>query len=209
METPWQEIGATDIAMWAAIIAAAGWLSYVIYRAMDHPRLVLTATSDGPRARVRECVLYAISMPILIASWYLFFFIVMLVNDNSLLAEQLIIFPAALIVAIRFLAFVVQPAARELAKIVPIALIAFVILDGNIRPVEDFGALVEEVVGMRATGPAIVFVLAFDYVITALWYWGWIRWGQPWWERRSAQEIADDDGGVSVLPDSDGADGSA
>ena len=31
---------------------------------------------------------------------------------------------------------------------------------------QDFGALVEEVVGMRATGPAIVFVLAFDFAPT-------------------------------------------
>ena len=199
------------ILAWSVMIGIAALASYLVYRSMDHPRLPLTPTSDGPRVRRRDVILYVISTPVLIVLWWLFFFVVLLVNDNEINAAQLVIFPIALIIAIRTLAFVVPGAAHELAKVIPIALVAFVILDGNIRSEAEIEELLDTVTAIELTGPALLLLFAYDYAITAIWYWGWIRWGQPRWQarKRSRKHVAHDDGGVAVLADADGADGRA
>jgi hypothetical protein len=213
------EVTLPMIVIWSFIIGIAAVAAYLVYRSMDHPRLALTSTPEGPRARPRDVLLYAVTTPPLIMLWWLFFFLVLLLNDNEINAAQLVIFPIALIIAIRTLAFVAPGAAHELAKIIPIALIAFVILDGNIRSSEEVEELVEAVGEIHLTGAALLLLFAYDYLITAIWYWGWIRWGQPRWRARrsskqvgsaqqvaSGQQVAHDDGGVAVLTDPDSAD---
>ena len=202
MTTDLAHIGFGYILTWTIIFISVGWIAYIVYRAMDHPRLVLHATPEGPRARPRDVALYVISMPLLILAWYAFFLGILLLNNNELQVDQLVVFPAALIIAIRFLAFTATHAANELAKVVPIALIA-----GNTRSAESWLELIEKSEGVSVTTPAIIFVLFADYLFTAIWYWAWIRWGQPrWQERRSAQQVTHDDGGVAILTDADGAD---
>jgi hypothetical protein len=204
------EITPLDVLFWAALIGVAAWIAYLVYRSMDHPRLVLTPTPDGPRARRRDVFLYVVTIPLLTLAWWVFFFAVLLINANEINAAQVVIFPIALVIAIRTLAFVAPHAAHELAKVIPIALVAFVILDGNIRPVDDLGEMVDSLDALDVTDGALLLLFLFDYVLTAIWYWGWIRWGQPLWAARKAQRsgkhVADDNGRVAVLPDADGAD---
>lgn len=178
------EVTLPMILMWSVVIGVAAFASYLVYRSMDHPRLALTPTPEGPRATRRDVVLYAVTTPLLIVLWWLFFFVVLLVNANEINAAQLVIFPVALIIAIRTLAFVAPGAAHELAKVIPIALVAFVILDGNIRSEAEIEELMDAVAEIQLTGPALLLLFAYDYVITAIWYWGWIRWGQPRWQAR-------------------------
>ena len=198
------------IVIWSALIGVAAFLAYWVYRSMDRPRLVLTPTPQGPRATRRHVILYVITTPLLIVSWWIFFFVVLLINANEINAAQLVIFPIALIIAIRTLAFIAPHAAHELAKVVPVALVAFVILDGNIRSEAEMDEMLGEIENIELTGPALLLLFAYDYALTTIWYWGWIRWGQPRWqarkERRSGEHVADDDGGVAVLADADGAD---
>ena len=205
------EVTLPMIAVWAILIGIAAFVAYWVYRSMERPRLALTQTPDGPRATWRNVILYALTTPILIVLWWAFFFVVLLVNANNINAAQLVIFPIALIIAIRTLAFVAPRAAHELAKVVPVALVAFVILDGNIRSEDQMEEMIDGVEQITLTGPALLLLFAFDYLLTAVWYWGWIRWGQPRWRARRAQRsgehIADDDGGIAVLADADGADG--
>jgi hypothetical protein len=188
----------------------AAVVAYWVYRSMDRPRLVLTPTPEGVRATRRHVITYVLTTPILIVLWWTFFFIVLLVNANEINAAQLVIFPIALIIAIRTLAFLAPRAAHELAKVVPVALVAFVILDGNIRPPEEIGEMLDAVAEINLTGPALLLLFAYDYLLTAIWYWGWIRWGQPRWEARraarSGEHVAHDDGGVAVLADADRTD---
>ncbi|MEY3733690.1 MAG: hypothetical protein RL347_1049 [Actinomycetota bacterium] len=204
------EVTLQMIVIWSALIGVAAFLAYWVYRSMEGPRLVLTPTADGPRAMPRDTVLYALTTPLLVLFWWTFFFSVLVFNDNEINAAQLVIFPIALIIAIRTLAFLAPRAAHELAKVVPVALIAFVILDGNIRPEAEIEEMLDQVSEIELAGTALLLLFVYDYVITAIWYWGWIRWGQPRWEARkearSGEHVAHDDGRVAVLADTDGAD---
>lgn len=205
------EVGFTEIIQWSLIIAIAALIAYWVYRSMDHPLLALTPTPAGPRPTRRALVVYILVTPLLVSAWWSFFILVLIVNENSLNPAQIVIFPIALIIAIRTLAFVAPRAAHELAKVIPIALVAFVILDGNMRTAEEVGEVIDSIADIEITIPALLLLFAYDYLLTTIWYWGWIRWGKPRWdarkERRSAEHVAHDDGGVAVLPDADGADG--
>lgn len=207
------EVTLSTVALWSAIIGVAALTAYLVYRSMDHPLLRVTVTSAGPRVRPRDMVLYVIVTPILISLWWLFFTIVLIANSNKLNAAQIVIFPIALILAIRTLVFVAPGAAHELAKIIPFALIAFVILDGNVRSEAQTAELANAVSDIGLSEFALILLFVYDYALTAIWYWGWIRWGRPRWQarkvRRSGEHVAHDDGGVAVLADADGADGRA
>lgn len=205
------DIGFTEIIQWSLFIAIAALVAYWVYRSMDHPLLALHETPDGPRTTRRALVTYILVTPLLVFGWWLFFISVFIVNENSLNPAQIIIFPVALIIAIRTLAFIAPHAAHELAKVIPIALIAFVILDGNIRTAQEIGEVLDQISEIEVSIPALLLLFAYDYVLTTIWYWGWIRWGQPRWQARKAsrKHVAHDDGGVAVLADADGADGRA
>lgn len=204
------EIGLGEIAFWSIVIITGALLAYLVYRSMDHPLLRVTQTPDGPRVTRRDLIRYVIATPILVTAWWMFFTLVLFVNENALNAAQLVIFPIALIIAIRTLAFTAPRAGHELAKIIPIALVAFVILDGSIRDLTEIDELGDQAESIDVSGAALLLLFAYDYVLTAIWYWGWVRWGKPEWqarkERRSGEHVAHDDGGVAILPDTDGAD---
>jgi hypothetical protein len=210
------EVTLGTVVTWSAIIGVAALMAYLVYRSMDHPLLRVTMTPAGPRVTRRNLISYIIFTPILISLWWLFFTIVLFANDNQLNAAQIVIFPIALILAIRTLAFVAPGAAHELAKVIPIALIAFVILDGNVRSEAETGELVNAVSAIGLSGPTLLLLFVYDFAITAIWYWGWIRWGRPLWQARkstraatSGEHVAHDDGGIAVLADADRTDGRA
>ncbi len=232
MSTDGFEVTIGQVLWWSVFIGAAAWIAFLVYRSMDHPRLVLTPTPEGLRATPRNVIQYAVSMPFLIALWWGFFFLVFLINENHVNLVQLFVFPSALVVSIRALAFISPVTARELGKVLPVALVAFVILDGKVRDLEEIGEILDESDLIQSDAWVIPFVLFCDYAFTAIWYWGWIRWLQPRLAARkvsaeasdgasgsdtaagaesgdgsaSAEEVAHDDGGVAVLPDADGAD---
>ena len=214
MSTDGFEVTFGQVLFFSLLIGVAAWISFMVYRAMDHPRLVLQQTPEGPRADVRDVLQYVISMPLLVVLWWCFFFVVFFINENHINVVQLFVFPSALIVAIRALAFLSPVTARELGKVLPVALVAFVILDGSIRSEAELEEILEQLDWVDTDLLVVPMVLFIDYVFTAIWYWGWIRWGQPRWQARqserrarSAQKVAHDDGGVAILSDADGADG--
>ena len=184
MET--YEITLGMLVFWAALIGGAAVLAHLVYRSMDRPLLSLTLTEQGPRAQRRDVVLYVIVTPLLVALWWSFFTMVLLLSDNKIGATQLILFPLALIIAVRTLVFIAPGTAHALAKILPIALIAVVILSGSVRPAEEFDRILDDLAPIAVSSPAIVLLFCYDYIITAIWYWGWIRWGRPKWVARRA-----------------------
>ena len=206
-----------QVLSFSIFIGLAAWLSFMVYRAMDHPRLALTQTPQGPRADGLDVAKYALSMPFLIALWWGFFFGVFLINESHINIVQLFVYPSALVVSIRALAFLSPVTARELGKVLPVALVAFVILDGNIRDFQEIEEFLEQSDLISADFWVVPFVLFIDYVFTTIWYWGWVRYLEPRLAERtaaakeepavsSADEVAHDDGGVAVLPDPDGTD---
>ena len=178
------EIGFTEIVIWSLIIGVAALVAYWVYRSMDSPLLALTQTPVGPRPTRRALVTYILVTPVLVTTWWIFFTAVLIFNENALNPAQIVIFPIALVIAIRTLAFTAPRAAHELAKVIPSALVAFVILDGNIRNAEEIAELGDQLEAIEITGPALLLLFAYDYVLTAIWYWGWIRWGKPRWDAR-------------------------
>lgn len=207
------EVGFTEIVQWSILIGVAAVIAYWVYRSMDHPLLALTQTPAGPRATRRALVTYILVTPLLVTAWWTFFSLVFIVNENPLNPAQIVIFPIALIIAIRTLAFIAPRAAHELAKVIPIALVAFVILNGNVRNTEEMGETLDQIAEIEITIPALLLLFVYDYLLTGIWYWGWIRWGLPRWRARKAprsgEHVADGDGGIAVLADADGADGRA
>jgi len=208
------EVNFGQVLFFALLIGITAWISFLIYRAMDHPRLVLHETPEGLRADPVDVVKYVLSMPILIALWWCFFFAVFLFGENHINVIQLFVFPSALILSIRALAFISPVTARELGKVLPVALVAFLILDGDLRSEAELTKMIDNASQVDSDYLVIPMVLFADYVFTVIWYWGWIRWGQPQWvawqqERKawSVEKVTHDDGGVAVLTDTDGADG--
>ena len=181
------EIGFTEIVIWSLIIGVAALIAYWVYRSMDSPLLALTQTPAGPRPTRRALVTYILVTPVLVTTWWLFFTAVLIFNENALNPAQIVIFPIALVIAIRTLAFTAPRAAHELAQVIPIALVAFVILDGNIRNAEEITELGDQLEAIEITGPALLLLFAYDYVLTTIWYWGWIRWGKPRWDAHKAR----------------------
>lgn len=207
------EITLGMLVFWAVLIASAAVVAHLVYRSMDRPLLALTPTPDGPRATRRSVITYILVTPLLVALWWFFFSAVLLLSDNAFNATQLLLLPLALIIAVRTLVFIAPGPAHELAKILPIALIAVVILGGGVRPIEDYDRILDELEPVDISGASILLLFVYDYAITAIWYWGWVRWGRPqmavWRARRSVEQVPDHDGGVAVLADTDGADGRA
>jgi hypothetical protein len=170
------------------ILVALGLLTYWMFRAMDHPRLVLTQTPDGPRARRSDVIKYAISMPFLILLWVNVIGMILMITRNELTIVQIVAWPYALVLAIRFLAFVVPGAAHELAKLVPLALIALLILSGDVRPLDDVFVIGTVIPTLDDYMLNWVLLLTFDFIMTAVWYWGYIRWWKP---RRARTAVAE------------------
>lgn len=160
---------------YTVILVAFGILTYLMFRAMDHPRLVLTETPEGLRARRSDVIKYAISMPFLITIWVSFLSIILLFSDNELNVVQLVAWPYAIVLSVRFLAFVLPGAAHELAKLVPLALIALLILSGAVRPLVDVFNLAQVITSLNDSLLTLGVLFTLDYVLTAMWYWGWKR----------------------------------
>jgi hypothetical protein len=175
------EVGVGGILTWTFAIVLAAFVSYWVYRAMERPRLVITQTDHGPRALRRDVILYAITIPVLITAWVVFFAIILLAADNRLDALQLITIPAAIVVAARVLAHVNPTVAHEVAKVVPLAIITVIIIGGQLREETSLISLLDQLEYIEVTWPALLFVLLIDYLLTTLWYWVGVR----WWSRRS------------------------
>jgi len=184
------EISPILVLSYTLILVVFGILTYWMFRAMDHPRLVLTETPDGPRAKRSDVIKYVISMPFLTLIWVTFLGFILIFSQNELTIVQLSAWPYAIVLAVRFLAFVLPGAAHELAKLVPLALIALLILSGSVRPFLDVIVIIDTIPRMDDSVLTLIVVFTFDYVMTAVWYWGWIRWWKPCRElrRRNADQ---------------------
>lgn len=192
-------IGIGDIVFWVLLITISGAVSYVIWRAMERPRLRLIETADGPRAMPRDVIAYALTIPFLIIGWIFFFAIILMLADNKLDAYLIIILPMAIVMATRLLAHIRRPIAHELGKAVPLTLLTLIILSGGVRDEGRLLDILEDLDRLDITGPLTVFVLAFDYVITGAWYWLWIRWGHPRRIRRMSAKLADSNSMATTL----------
>jgi hypothetical protein len=173
------EVGATEIIEWLIILVVATLFAYAIYRAMERPRLRVVETPRGQRATLRDTVQYALSIPILVLLWIAFFTVILSIADNSLDAFNLAVLPAAIVMATRLLAHINPKIAHELGKAVPLTLITLILIAGGVREENALIDIIDDLAEMDISAPALVLVFVFDYLITALWYWIYVRWWQP------------------------------
>jgi len=184
-------IGFEDVLSTALTLAVMTVLAVLCYRAMERPRLVLTPTPLGPRAMPADVIKYAISIPFLTGLWIGYFLVILAIARNNLDASGVLVTAAGVVIGTRILAHVWSDAAREIGKVVPLAIVTLVLIAGNMRDENTFETLVTDLEKMDFSGVTYLLFFTFDYVITAIWYWGWIRWMQPWAAARSAARSAD------------------
>lgn len=187
-ETVLASVDAPDIIVLTLAMTVAAAIAYLVYRSMEVPRLRLSPTPQGERATVRDAVLYAVTIPLIVVAWYAFMFCILLFAQNGLDAWSLVAIPAALIMSARMLAHVDSTLSREVSKFVPLALLTLIIVSGRVRDTDALSTIVNDVDQMQVTWPAVVLVLVFDYVVTATWYWGWVRWLRPRREARRGKQ---------------------
>ena len=127
-------VTATDIIVLTASILVAMFLAVVGYRAMQHPRVVLTQTVDGQwRASRRDAIKYAISIPLLLLAWNVFLLVILLSGDNWLDGPRSLVVATSVIAAARILAHLSPERAHELAKSVPLTLVTLLLISGGFR----------------------------------------------------------------------------
>lgn len=173
------EVGATEILEWVIVLVLATFAAYLIYRAMERPRLRLTETPQGQRALPRDIAQYAISIPILILLWIFFFTVILGIADNRLDALSLAVIPASIVIATRLLAHLNGHVAHELGKAVPLTLITLILIAGGVREENALEELIDELSTITISWPAMILVFVFDFVITTVWYWVYVRWWRP------------------------------
>lgn len=184
-------IGSGDLLMLTVAIVLATAFSVALYRAMQKPRLRLVFDNEKSRwtATKRDIVQYAISMPILVMSWYLYFTLLLFIAPNKLSALGLLLVPAAFILSVRFLAHIWHEAAHNLGKAVPLILVTSVLLTWSTKSDADFERLAQSDDNLSPTWPFLLILLFIDYVFTACWFFiGARRWalrgfkvpGIPW-----------------------------
>lgn len=177
-------VSVDDIVVTAVALAVLTLLAVLVYRAMERPRLLLTQTPEGPRALRRDVLQYAISIPALTSLWVGYFIVILAIARNNLSAFDVLVTAAAVVVGTRILAHVWSDAAREIGKAVPLTIVTLVLIAGNMRDDAALEILIEDLNALDFSWPAYLMVFTLDYIITAAWYWGWIRWGRPLREAR-------------------------
>jgi len=173
------EIEFDEVLVTAVSLAVMTVLAVLCYRAMERPRLVLTPTPDGPRALRADVIKYAVSIPFLAVLWILYFLAILTVARNNLDAAGVLVTAAGVVIGTRILAHLWSDAAREIGKVVPLTIVTLVLIAGNTREDSALNNLATELESLDYSWLSYTLILTFDYVITAIWYWGWIRWGQP------------------------------
>ncbi len=138
------EVSLSEIVFWTLVIILSAIAAYVVYRAMERPRLRLTETDRGLRATRRDVIAYAVTIPFLIFGWWLFFWLILLIADTNLDVITLTTIPAAIVLAARVLAHASQPIAHEIAKAVPLTIITLIIITGSLRDEDDLFTLLED-----------------------------------------------------------------
>jgi len=169
-------VTAPEIILLTVTIIAAMFVAVAGYRAMQHPRIVLTQVSEGQwRARRRDVIQYLVSIPFLLVAWYLFLLLILLSGNNWLNGAESLIVATSVIAAARVLAHISPERSHELAKSVPLTLVTLLLISGGLRGPKEIVAILDQWVHTDISGPAQALLLICELGTTALWYWVGVR----------------------------------
>lgn len=173
-------VTATDVIEMVLWLVVAMVIAVLVYRGMQRPRLRLVPTDAGWRTTVRDVVLYVATAPLMVTAWFFFFVTILVIGTNDLTGDRIIVVAMAVVIASRVFAHVWHEAAHELAKTVPLTLVALILIAGGLRSDTSLETIGTELDETGISGPALLMLLFVDYVFTLAWYWIGVR----WWHRR-------------------------
>ena len=180
-------VGLAEVLLTAGFIAVLTLLSVVVYRAMERPRLLLTQTPTGPRARPSDIIKYVLSIPILLTLWVSFFGIVVFVAPVQSSARTQLLMPIAIVIAIRLLAHLSLTSAYHLSSVLPMVILASLILGEGLPDEAELERLYRESQDLDMTTPALLSVYCLEFAFAFIWYWA-----QRWqYSRRSSGRDVD------------------
>lgn len=169
-------VSATDVLEMVLWLLMAMVIAVLVYRGMQRPRLRLVDHGTGWRTTARDVVLYLVTAPFLVTGWFLFFVVILVVGTNDLSGDRILTVSMAVVLATRLFAHVWHEAAHELAKTVPLTLVALILIAGGLRSDTSLATIGAEWDRTGITGPALLLLLFADYAITLAWYWVGVRW---------------------------------
>jgi hypothetical protein len=175
-------VHAGDVLELVAVLVVSMVAIVLAYRAMQRPRLVLHPVAPRRyRARRRDVVQYAVSMPLLLTLWTTSLELILIFTNNGLSAAEVTSVSSAIVVAVRLFAHLSHEHAHELAKSIPLTIVTLLIVTSNGWRSEDgLFELGRDLDRTDVTLPAILVVIGAEFLICAVWYWGGVRW---WYER--------------------------
>ena len=176
MSTDWTRVTATDVFLYAVLIAVAAVFSVVVYRGMQRPRLAVRRLDKGLRATRRDVIRYALTIPPLLVWWWFFFVVVLFISANRLSVFEMLEISGAVVLASRMLAHVWREPAHELSKTIPLTIVTLVLVAGGIRDDDAWDDYFQQLQDLDVTGQALLLLILADYTMTALWYWIGVRW---------------------------------
>ena len=112
---------------------------------------------------------YIIVMPFLILFWYIIFALVLLFFSEDLSVEQILLLSAAVVGAIRLLAYYKHDLATEVAKLLPLTILGLMLLSPGFlnisRFVESIGQIPELLLSI---GYILAFIVCLEIILRAL-----------------------------------------
>ena len=174
-------VNAPDV-LWLVVLIVISMLAIVAsYHAMQRPRLVLHEQPPGQwRARRRDFWQYVVSMPLLMTVWAIGVQAILLFTNNGLDGKTVVAISLALVIAVRMFAHISREHAHELAKSVPLTIVTLLIITSTgWRTGPEFDRALHELTTTQISGPSVMFLIASEFVIAALWYWIGVRWWYP------------------------------
>ncbi len=175
-------VHATDVLIKVAILVASMLVSVAAYHAMQRPRLLVSEVERGVwRARRRDVVKYALSIPWLLLLWMAALELVLVFTNNGLNGIEVSVVAVSIVIAVRIFAHVLHEHAHELAKTVPLTIVTLWVITANgLRSLEDLNRTFTDWDRTTLSGPTEVLLVGTEFVVCALWYWVGVRW---WWPR--------------------------
>lgn len=171
------QVDAVDVILTAVFLIVVTLIAVGVYKSMERPRLAVSPTEAGPRARRGDLIKYAISAPFLVIAWYGFFSFILFLAPGHPSPSTLLVMPLAVVVAVRFLAHVNVAGAYQLSSVVPMVIIASILLGEGLPDEAEVDQVLSELDEVDLAWTAILVVFLFEYAFTTVWYWLQVRRG--------------------------------
>lgn len=133
------------------------------YNSFDHP------TINKLFAGILYFIEYIIVLPFLVLFWYILFALVLVLFSEIASIEQILLLSAAVVGAIRFLAYYNKEISAEIAKLLPFTILAITLLSHKLMDVARFNDLTNQLSQFFGfTFYVLLFIVCLEIVLRFL-----------------------------------------